>query len=276
VGDKVAHRRSTVVSVVPVPRPGRTYVVYVDDSGSEHVGLLWSGLALPFDLWAEYLRRWLAFRRWLYQEHAIPARFELHAQVWLSADPGRNTPEEQLALVGSGALPAILQRDRSQRRARFEAFEKGLKTIGTFTDALIFSTFESRTDGAAKAALYDDLLVFIDEYLRAEGAYATLIVDGTQDGGGHRLASHRALSITTRRIVEDAGMRSSADSQLLQMADWIAYAAFQSIQDKESFDVRFRRQYERQLSRLLARPFGVDEGRCIRGWDYPAAAAVTL
>lgn len=258
-----------------MPLPGRTYIVYVDDSGSDQVGLLWSALALPFDLWTEYLHRWLGFRRWLYQKHSIPASFELHAQVWLSTNPRRNTPEEQLALVGSGeALPQILERGKPQRRARFEAFEKGLKTIGTFTEARVFSTFDPATDGPSKAALYDDLLRFLDEYLHAEGAHATLIVDGTQDGGGHRLASHRALSITRRRIVEDAGLRSSADSQLLQMADWIAYSAFQSIQEKESFDARFRRQYEDRLSRLLVRPFGVDGGRCVRGWDYTVEQVV--
>jgi hypothetical protein len=124
--------------------------------------------------------------------------------------------------------------------------------------------------GTAKFGLYDDLLRFIEGFLREDGTHATLIVDGTQDSGGHLLASHRALRIRHRRVVEDAGLRSSADSQLLQMADWAAYAAFQSVQDKESFDERFRRQYERRLARLLVRPFGTDDGRCIRGHDYIA------
>lgn len=176
---KLAQRRCDLINVGCVPLPSRAYLVYVDDSGSEDVGWLWTGLAIPFELWTEYLRRWLGFRRWLYAQHGIPARFELHAQAWLAVEPEKHTREEQLALITR------------------------------------------------------------------------------EDGGAEVLARGRS-------------------SQLLQMADWIAYSAFQSIQDKDSFDVRFRRQYEQKLDRVIARPFGVDGGRCIRGCDYFAGPAGEL
>ncbi len=64
-----------------MPLPQCSYVVYVDDSGNEKVGSLWTGLAIPLDLWTEYLGRWLGFRSSLYNKHAIPATFELHAQA---------------------------------------------------------------------------------------------------------------------------------------------------------------------------------------------------
>lgn len=92
------------------------------------------------------------------------------------------------------------------------------------------------------------------------------MVDGGHDSGGHLHKCHRALKIRTRRIVEDAGMRRSHESQLLQMADWCAHAAFQSIQERADLDERFRRQYETKLDRLIFRPFDQEEGRCIRGW----------
>jgi hypothetical protein len=254
-----------------VPRSARSYIAYVDDSGNEAVGWLWTALAIPFELWSEYLRRWLAFRHWLYQTHGVPANFELHAQVWLSVEPTRQIREaEQLALVqDAGGEPIdILRRGRAQRRARFEIFEKGLKTVGTFTEARLFTVFTGASTGAAKFALYDELLCFVEDFLSQEGAHATLIVDGAHDSGGHLRAAHRGLLIKRRRIIEDAGLRRSSESQLLQMADSCAHAAFQSVQNKSNLDEKFRRQYETALLRLIARPFGTDEGRCIRGLDY--------
>lgn len=255
-----------------MPFPSRSYIVYVDDSGNEKVGWLWTALAVPLDLWTEYLGRWLSFRHWLYAKHAIPASFELHAQAWLAVEPSKQTAGDQLVLANRppGGLPEILTRGKDQRRARFEAFEKGLRTIGTFTEARLFTTFTSASTGEAKFALYDDLLCFIEDFLAGEHGHATFLVDGGHDGGGHLRTAHRALLIKRRRVIEDAGLRRSSDSQLLQMADICAHAAFQSIQDKATLDEKFRRQYETRLGRLIARPFGVEEGRCVRGCDYPA------
>lgn len=259
-----------------MPLPQRSYVVYVDDSGNEKVGSLWTGLAIPLDLWTEYLKRWLGFRRALYKQHAIPASFELHAQAWLAIEPEKHIEDEaqlELARGEDGAVVPLLQRGRAQRRTRSQMFEKGVKTIGTFTDARIFTVFKPGRKG--KVELYGELLCFLEEFLAQENAHATVMVDGGHDSGGHLHRCHRALKIRSRRIVEDAGMRRSHESQLLQMADWCAHAAFQSIQERPDLDERFKRQYETRLERLIVRPFGEDEGRCIRGLDYlPEAALV--
>ena len=254
-----------------MPRPTRSYIAYVDDSGNENVGWLWTALVLPIDLWTEYLGRWLSFRRWLYRQYGVPAEFELHAQVWLSVEPARQTRAvEQLALVQDedGELIDVLRRGRARRKTRFEIFEKGLKTIGTFTEARLFTVGSPGTSGTAKLALYDDLLCFIEDFLAREGSHGTFIVDGAHDSGGHLRSAHRALLLKHRRIVEDAGLRRSSDSQLLQMADCCAHAAFQSVQNKASLDEKFRRQYETTMSRLIARPFDIEHGRSIRGLDY--------
>ncbi|MGB7686191.1 MAG: DUF3800 domain-containing protein [Solirubrobacterales bacterium] len=157
---------------------------------------------------------------------------------------------------------------------RSQIFEKGLKTIGTFTEARVFTVFKPSRRG--KIALYSDLLCFLEEFLAQENAHATVMVDGGHDSGGHLHNCHRALEIRSRRVVEDAGMRRSHESQLLQMADWCAHAAFQSIQEREDLDVRFRRQYETALDRLIVRPFDQPEGRCIRGLDCVPEAAMAL
>jgi hypothetical protein len=255
-----------------VPRSERSYLVYVDDSGNERVGWLWSAIAHPVELWTDHLRRWLGFRSWLYHRHGVPANFELHAQVWLSAEPAAGTGAAQLALVAQndGQLVEILRRGKPFRRARFEVFEKALKTIGSLPEAQLFTTLTPESTGPAKFELYEDLLCFVEWFLLAEHAHGTLIVDGLHDGGGHLQRAHRALLIGRRRIVEDPSHRSSAESQLLQMVDLAAYAALQSIQRKPGLDPKFTERYEKSLDRIVVRPPGVTEGRCIRGLDYPA------
>jgi hypothetical protein len=252
-----------------MPLPQRSYVVYVDDSGNEKVGSIWTGLAIPLDLGTEYLGRWLGFRRTLYNKHSIPASFELHAQAWLAIEPEKHIEDEsqrELAKATDGEVVPLLRRGKEQRRMRSQMFEKGLKTIGTFTDARIFTVFKAGRKG--KVGFYRDLLCFL------ENAHATVMVDGGHDSGGHLHKCHRALKIRSRRVVEDAGMRRSHESQLLQMADWCAHAAFQSVQERADLDERFKRQYETRLDRLIVRPFDQDEGRCIRGLDYSSELAL--
>lgn len=76
-----------------VPFSERSYLIYVDDSGNEDVGWIWTAIAHPLELWSDHLNRWLGFRRWLYTRHRVPADFEIHSQVWLSPEPAKNTSE---------------------------------------------------------------------------------------------------------------------------------------------------------------------------------------
>jgi hypothetical protein len=56
------------------------------------------------------------------------------------------------------------------------------------------------------------------------------------------------------------------------MADCCAYSAFQAIQDLDNRDRAFKAAYEREFSRLIVRPFEIEGGRCIRGFDYDPSA----
>lgn len=252
-----------------MPYSDRFYYGYVDDSGSGDVGNIWTALLLPADLWGEYLGRWLGFRNGLYRDYGVPASFELHAQVWMTGKPEKHLGEDELALVKpNGVLTPILDQSRDQRRERSRIYERALKTIGGFTEAKVLTVFTP--DRLGKVALYDDLLCFVEEAVEAERGHCTLMVDGAMDSGGHIRTAHRALEIKRRRVIEDGTHRRSSDSQLLQMADFCAYSAFQSVQDNENRDPRFNRNYETLLKRLIVRPFGEDAGRCIRGLDVEA------
>jgi hypothetical protein len=190
--------------------------------------------------------------------------------VWLSPDPLQETDAEALDALrdDDGELPGILLSGKAARRERSRWYEKALLTIGTFTEARLLTVYTPEHSGPAKIALYDDLLCFTEEFLAPEKAHATMLVDGAMDSGSHLRTAHRALLVNRRRIVEDAALRRSSDSQLLQMTDICAYAAFQSLQGKRN--AVFASRYEDSLARLIQRPFGVEVGRCIRGFDYSA------
>lgn len=250
-------------------RSDRFFLTYIDDSGNENVGALWTALAIPAEWWTEYLRRWLQFRKWLNRTEGVPASFELHATVWLSAHPREHMAPEDLALVeDNGQLVEILRRGRDHRRARSRVYEKALATVGTFIEARLLTVFTPDSSGPSKIALYDQLLCFLEECFLVERGHGTLVVDGGLDSGGHMRMAHRALRIGQRRTLEDACMRKSMDSQLLQIVDFCAYAALQSIQENPSLDEKFVRQYDTALDRIIERPFGEEEGRSIRGLDY--------
>ncbi len=255
-----------------MPHPDRSYIIYVDDSGNQDVGVLWTALAIPLEMWSEYLRRWQGFRQNLLAKHQVPSAFELHGHAWLSQRPTKELDEiqDELSRTAGGEILPILARSRESRKLRFQFFEKGLKTIGTFTEARLLTTFKPGRKG--KIDLYADLLAFVEEFLSRERAYAVVMVDGGHDSGGNLHKCHRALEIKTRRIVEDAGLRRSHESHLLQMVDWCAYAAFQTIQDRDNLSEAFKSHYKNELDRLIVRPFEVDEGACIRGFDWDPVA----
>jgi hypothetical protein len=255
-------------------RSERAYVVYVDDSGNQEAGVLWTALAIPLEMWSEYLGRWRGFRQNLLNQHQLPSAFELHAHAWLSQRPAKELDEVQsaLALGSDGELLPILARDKAARKLRFQFFEKGMKTIGTFTEARLLTVYRPGRKG--KIGLYADLLTFLEEFLEHERGHAVVLVDGGHDSGGNLHKCHRALDIKTRRIVEDAGLRRSHESHLLQMVDWCAYSAFQSIQDRENLSAAFKSTYETRLDRLIVRPFDVEEGACIRGFDWDPEAVL--
>jgi hypothetical protein len=70
--------------------PPTVRLIYVDDSGSEQTGwAVYSWIECTATGWRDGLRAWLELRRRLYQEHRIPADYELHASKFIG---GRGNP----------------------------------------------------------------------------------------------------------------------------------------------------------------------------------------
>jgi hypothetical protein len=89
---------------------------------------------------------------------------------------------------------------------------------------------------------------------------------------GVRSASHRALRIQRRRVLEDPAFRGADDSQLLQMADFCAHAAHRSVVNDPQRAPQFNTAYQTHLNAIIERPVVVPAvtGRAIRGLDYIA------
>lgn len=188
-------------------------MLYADDSG-DHADSFYSSLLIPIPLWSAYLGRWLRFRRWLYQKHAVPARYELHAYEWIPARGQPPVPE---------VPEAPINRSTGLRR---EIAVKALQTISTMSDLVVVTC---RTPGAAKADAYRAMIASVDAELQQRDSWAIVVTDGDPSNPDpHVQRTHRDLDIRSRRIVEDGWSQPAHGSQLIQMADLVVNCAFQA------------------------------------------------
>ena len=192
---------------------GTTYLLYADDSGDEHDSF-YTAVLIPIPLWPVYLARWLRFRQWLYQQHAVPARYELHAYQWIPAKGPRPVPDTPQALINTSTG---LRRDITV---------KALKTIAGMQDLGVLTC---RHPGAVKADAYRAMITAVDTALAVRGDWAIVVTDGDPSNPDpHIHRAHRDLDIRTRRIVEDGWIQPAHASQLIQIADLAVHCAFQA------------------------------------------------
>ena len=195
----------------------RTRMYYVDDSGAGETGYaVFSWITCDTTAWTSGLAVWHDFRRRLFSECGIPPEYELHAGVFIT---GRGRPSEI----------AAWNLHKSNRAA---VAELALQTIGA-CPALSVGTVYRRFDkpsqfGVARSGLYRRLIEHLDRRLAADDHLGLVFVDGDGTDPAYT-AAHRALGLRTRHIVEDPVFRISHRSQWIQMADLVAYVAYQSL-----------------------------------------------
>lgn len=196
-----------------------TYLLYADDSGDEAESF-YSALLVPVPLWPVYLGKWLRYRQWLYKQHRVPSRYELHAYEWIPAKGLPPVPDDPRAAINTSV---------NLRR------ETALKALRTVTSMKELGLVTCRHDGAVKDAAYRTMLATVDAELAARDAWAIVVTDGDpKNPDPHVQRAHRDLDIKTRRIVEDGWVQPAHASQLVQMADLIVHCAFQSHRRPES------------------------------------------
>jgi hypothetical protein len=190
-------------------------IFYVDDSGEEEIAVLG---VLSFEIvdWRQTLTEWLGWRKWLWKHYRLPTDFELHAQEFVS---GRGT------ISYRGDEGEVIHPDIDRVLGlRKEAYRRCLAQIDRQEEISVLAV---ASPNMTVGELYHWWIGELDELLADRDEEAIIVVDGLDDSS-YRPA-HRALDLRARRIIEDPLMQSSRHSQLIQMADLIAHAAFQHL-----------------------------------------------
>lgn len=195
----------------------QTRLFYIDDSGAGQTGYaVYAWLACDITAWTAALSAWLALRRELSTRFGIPSDFQLHAGTFLtghgrpSRDAGWNLHKSNRIAVAELALQTIARCDALSVGAVYRRFVKPTRL------------------GIARAELYEALLARLDRWLADNDSLGLLLVDGDGTDPAYE-AAHRSLDLRSRRIVEDPLFQVSRRSQWIQMADLVAYAAYQSL-----------------------------------------------
>ncbi|RKR88278.1 hypothetical protein BDK92_2587 [Micromonospora pisi] len=206
---------------------------YIDDSGSADTGYTtFTWLALAPESWAAAQQQWLRFRADLYARHRIPPGARLHATDLTS---GRSRPS--------------LNPDFSVRTHGLTIVRDGLDVIAAIRGLTVGTVYRhGGHPSEAKRELYRALVNHLDGELHRTGHMGMIFMDG--DGSDHRYAgAHRELHPDTRGLIEAPVFRSAEHDQWVQMADFAAWSAYQSILRKPT-KRRFWNWYPRTLGPL--------------------------
>lgn len=200
------------------PSHRATRIFYVDDSGAETTGIAsYSWVSVLLDDWRAALSEVLAWREHLNTTYGIPKHYELHATKFAN---GRGNPSLDDAWNRSKANRSVVLDESFNRFA-----EWGWMTAGT-----IYSQGNDRREGFKKRRhrVYSKLVHQLDGDLHKANEWGMLVMDGDGSDTSY-ISAHRELDIATRSLLEDPGFQHSSRTQWVQVADLVAYAAYQHI-----------------------------------------------
>lgn len=196
--------------------------VYVDDSGRPQSGLVVYGwVEFSSADWQAILRSWLDFRKRLWRQYKIPVDKELHTTEYANgrSEIAKTFPDEFRATDGTP-----YKKDFGQHIAKLCLQQigsmRGMRVGAIYRQADPANLAQTRTD------LYRCLVNDLQQRMGHEQSQAQVFMDGEDDTYRH---VHRELKLHGRRILEDPVMLSSKYSQLIQIADLVAWSAYSSI-----------------------------------------------
>lgn len=216
------------MTAAAAPSPGGDVrLIYVDDSGAPSTGYVaYSWIEVTAARWGGGLRHWLDLRKSLFADFQVPADYELHASPLIG---GRGNPKK----AGRGTTSKPDPTGTLSKSDRQAVMIRGLTAIGENTDIQIGSVY--RATGATGSAyakqrveVYRELVTHLDGRLADGDAFGVLMMDGDGRDTSYRPA-HRDLKLADRRLLEDPLFQASHSSQWVQMADIVAWTAYQSV-----------------------------------------------
>ena len=207
----------SITPAVALPPAAPVRLFYVDDSGTVDTGwIVYSWVECATTGWNTCLRAWLDFRKDLFAKHGIPVSYELHATKFAAGrgNPSRNTTWNQ------------------QKANRGPVLEDALRAINDCAHLHVGTVFRrTATTGSAynreRGDLYRDLVGVLDQRLGAAGEAGMIVMDGRAVDSYYD--AHRGLTLAARNILEDPIFVDSHRSQWVQMADIVAWSAYQHL-----------------------------------------------
>ncbi|MFC4008599.1 DUF3800 domain-containing protein [Nonomuraea purpurea] len=191
---------------------------YVDDSGNSRDFMLFSGLDFDNRFLPEARAYWVHFREELAGEGILAAHVPLHA-VDLIGGRGRH-----IHSYGEHGL----SRTRHRQYLR-DVVRRGLQVVADMPGIRIRIAYRNALLGKRdRPELYLAMLTDMNRDLAERSEMARIIIDGNGTDPSFRRA-HRRLPAANRSINGDPIFLPAKRCDLLQAADLVAYAAFQSL-----------------------------------------------
>lgn len=194
-------------------------MIYIDDSGHPASGLVIYGwVEFSPDHWASVLKTWLDTRKRLWREYAIAVTEELHTTQYVN---GRGRI--------SKAVPERHIHDGVQywkdfgREVAVECLETLRSTEGLSVGA-VWRRGAPADIAKTRRDAYAALVARFERELQESSTLAIVFMDGDGSDTSYR-STHRSLRLADRRVIEDAIHLDSRSSQLVQMADLVAWSA---------------------------------------------------
>lgn len=194
-------------------------LIYVDDSGAEAGGVVsYSWVSVCADDWNMGLQEVLAWRTWMRDEHGIAKAYELHMTKFAN---GRGNPS---------TFGDVWNRRKANRSFVIDATFERFSRWSWMRAGTIFARTTAKREGYRdeRARVYRELLDKLEDELATAGEWGIVYMDGDGTDPSYRRA-HRDLDIGSRRILEDPSFQHSHLSQWIQIADVVAYAAYQHV-----------------------------------------------
>ncbi|WP_281166925.1 DUF3800 domain-containing protein [Aestuariimicrobium sp. T2.26MG-19.2B] len=192
--------------------------MYVDDSGHPQSGLVVYGwVEFRPDRWSSVLQAWLDTRKRLWREFGVPITQELHATDYIN---GRGRISDR---IPERHVHAGIEHWKDFGR---EVALACLETLRCTENLRVGAVWRRGVGGVANTRrdAYSALIQQFEGELAETGSLALVFMDGNGSDTSYR-ATHRNLRLADRRVVEDAIHMDSRTSQLVQMADLVAWTA---------------------------------------------------
>lgn len=200
-------------------------LIYIDDSGDPRTGLVVYGwIEFQPDHWHDVLGVWLQHRKQLSARYGVPVPKELHMTDYAQGR-GNLTARKLPEFTGPNGS-TFYKKDFGRAVAR-----ESLAVMRSLEGLRVGSVYRQatrETAAPAKAGLYAALLRRFETELQGTDSLAMIFMDGDGSDTTYRDA-HRQLPRAARHVIEDPIYTDSKTSQLMQMADHVAWSAFATL-----------------------------------------------